>query len=45
MESKLEDTVNYLQFIDCTFDAKKQNEEPQNRSPKKQQEGYLGLPI
>ena len=27
MESKLEGTVNYLQFVDCTFDAAKRNEE------------------
>ena len=45
MESKLESTVNYLQFIDCTFDAPKQNEEPQDRPPKQQDEAYLGLPM
>ena len=27
-ESKLEGTVNYLQFVDCALDAAKQNEEP-----------------
>ena len=27
-ESKLEGTVNYFQFVDCTLDAAKQNEEP-----------------
>ena len=27
MESKLEGTVNYLQFVDYTLDAAKQNEE------------------
>ena len=25
MESKLEGSVNYLQFVDCTLDAAKQN--------------------
>ena len=34
MESKLEGTVNYLPFVDCTLDAAKQNEEPQGRLPK-----------
>ena len=28
MESKLEDTVNYLQFVDCILDAVEQNKEP-----------------
>ena len=37
MESKLEDAVTYLQFVDCTLDAAKQNEEPQDR-PLQQQE-------
>ena len=41
MESKLEGTVNYLQFVDCTLDAAKENEEPQEQ----QEEAYLGLPI
>ena len=27
MKSKLEDTVNYLQFVDCTLDTEKLNEE------------------
>ena len=45
MESKLEDTVTYLQFVDCTLDAAKQNEESQDRTPKQQGEAYLGLPI
>ena len=45
MESKLEGTVNYLQFIDSTLDAAKQTEEPQDRPPKQQEEAYLGLPI
>ena len=45
MESKLESTVNYVQFVDCTLDAAKQNKEPQERPPKKQEEAYLGLPI
>ena len=33
MESKPESAVNYLQFIDCTLDAAKQNEELQDRPP------------
>ena len=45
MESKLEGTVNFLRFVDCTLDAAKQNEEPQDRSPKQQEQVYLGLPI
>ena len=45
MESKLYGTVNYLQFVDCTIDAAKQNEEPKDRPPKQQEEAYLGLPI
>ena len=45
MESKLEGTVNYLQFVDCTPDAAKQNEKPQDRPPKQQEEAYLGLSI
>ena len=45
MKSKLEGTVNYLQFIDCTLDTEKQNEEPQDKPPKQQEEAYLGLPI
>ena len=44
MESKLEGIVNYLQFIDCTLDATKQNEELQDRPPKQQEETYLSLP-
>ena len=36
MESKLESTVNYLQFVECTLDAGKQNEELQNRPPQQQ---------
>ena len=31
MESKLKDTVNYLQFIGCTLGATKQNEELEER--------------
>ena len=31
MESTPERAVNYLQFIDCTLDATKQNEELQDR--------------
>ena len=45
MKSKLEGTVNYLQFVDCTLNEAKQNEEPQDMPPKQQQEAYLGLPI
>ena len=45
MESKLKGTVTYLQFVDCTLDAAKQNEESQNRPPDQQVEAYLGLPI
>ena len=45
MESKLEGTLNYLQFVDCSFDAAKENEEPQDRSLKQQEEAYLGLSI
>ena len=32
MERKPEGTFNYLQFVDCTLEAK-QNEEPQDRPP------------
>ena len=37
MESKLklEDTVNYLQFVYCALDAPQQNEEPQDMLRKK----------
>ena len=35
MESKLEGTVNYLKFVNCTFNAAKQNEESLVRPPKK----------
>ena len=45
MECKLECTVNYLQFVDSTLDAAKQNEEPQDRPAQEQEEAYLGLPI
>ena len=31
MESKLEDIVAYLKFVDCSFDAAEQNEELQDR--------------
>ena len=41
MKSKLEGIVNYLQFIDCTLDAVKHNEE----HPKQHEEAYLGVPI
>ena len=45
MESKVKGTVNYFQFVDCTLDAAKQNEEPQEMLPKQQEEAYLALPI
>ena len=45
MESKLTSRVNYLQFVDCIFDAAKQNEEPQDRPPQQEEEAYLDLPI
>ena len=45
MESKLEGTVTYLQFVDYTLDAAKKDEKPQDRQPKQQEEAYLGLPI
>ena len=45
MESNHEAAVNYLQFIDCTLDAAKQNEELQHRPKQQQEEAYLGLPI
>ena len=44
MESKLEDTVSYLQFVDCTLDVAKQNEVLQNR-PLQKQEAYSSLLI
>ena len=37
--------VNYLQFIDCIHDAVKQTEESQDRTPKQQEEAYLGVPV
>ena len=42
MESKLEGTVNCLQFVDCILDAAKQNKEPHDMPPKQQEEAYLG---
>ena len=45
MESKQERAVNYLQFVDGTLDAAKQNEVLQDRPPQWQEEAYLGLPI
>ena len=33
MESKIEDTVNYFQFVDCPLDAAKQNGELHDRPP------------
>ena len=41
MESKLDCTVNCLQVVDCTLDAAKENEEPQDRPPKQQEEAYI----
>ena len=38
MESMLEGTVNYLQFVASTLDAAKQTEEPQDRPPKQHEE-------
>ena len=38
MESKLEDAVTHLQFVDCTLNAAKQNEEPRDRPLKQQEE-------
>ena len=38
MENKLGGTVNYIKFVDCTLDAAKQNEEPQEKPPKQQEE-------
>ena len=37
MEIKLEGTVNYLQFVDCTLDVVKQTEEPWDRPSKLQE--------
>ena len=38
-------TFNYLRVIACTHDAAKYNEELQDRSPKQQEETYVGLPM
>ena len=43
MEIKLQGTVNYLQFADCTIDAAKQNE-VQDKPPQLQEKAYLCLP-
>ena len=43
--TKLEDTVNYLQFVASTLDAAKLDKESLNRPPKQQEKAYLGLPI
>ena len=45
MKSKLEGTVYYLQFVDYTLNAAKQNDEPQDRPPEQQEEAYLHIPI
>ena len=37
MKSKLEGTVHYLQFVECTLDAAKENEETQDRPPNQQE--------
>ena len=44
MDSKPERAVHYLQFVDCTLDAAKQNEELQDRPSLQQEQAYLGLP-
>ena len=44
MEDRLEGTVAYLQFFYCTLYAAKQNEEPQDRAPKKAARGSLFRP-
>ena len=41
MESKLEDTINYLILVDCTLDAAKQNEDIQVRTLQEKEEAYL----
>ena len=40
MESKRKGTVNYFQFVDCTLNVAKQNEESQDWPPKQQEEVY-----
>ena len=45
MESKPERAVNFLQFVDCTLYAAKQNEVLQDRPLQWQEEVYLGIPI
>ena len=45
MESKLKGIIKYLQFVDCILNAANQNEESWDKSPKQQEEAYLGLPI
>ena len=45
VDSKLEGTFTYLQFVDFTLDAANQNEEPKDRPPKQQEEDYLDLLI
>ena len=42
MESMLEGTVIYLQFVDYILDAAKKNKEPEGRTPKQQEKYYLG---
>ena len=47
MESKLEGRVNYLQFVVCTLDAAKSNDELYRTawSPQMKDEAYLILSI
>ena len=40
MKSMPEGIVNYLRFVNCTLNTAKQNEEPQDRPPKQQEEAY-----
>ena len=44
MKSKLKSTVKYLQFVDCTLDAAKENDASQDMPPPKQEKAYFGLP-
>ena len=43
MESKPERAVKYLQFVYCTLDAAKQDEELQDRPLQQQEKAYLGF--
>ena len=44
-KSKSVSAVKYLQFIDCIYGSVNLNEELQNRTPREQEEAYLGLTI